>query len=78
MYGIVPTLWITHVNGKAVPDLDSFLRIVSTIPNREYVRVKTMSFDNIPMVVSVKVDYHYFPTCEMVRDVSEHCGWKII
>ncbi|CAG8534660.1 5821_t:CDS:10 [Paraglomus occultum] len=77
MYGIVPTMWITHINGIPTPDLDSFVSVVRKCPDNSYVRVKTISFDMIPMVLAVKTCYHYWPTVEMVYD-SETKEWNKI
>ncbi|RKP05648.1 trypsin-like cysteine/serine peptidase domain-containing protein [Thamnocephalis sphaerospora] len=78
MYGMVPTMWITQVNGKPTPDLDAFLSAVRVCPDNEYVRVKTISFDMIPMVLSIKQNLHYWPTSELVRDPSADCGWRSV
>ncbi|KAG0260597.1 hypothetical protein DFQ27_003445 [Actinomortierella ambigua] len=76
MYGMVPTMWITHINGTPTPSLDAFLKAVRHCPDNSYVRVKTMSFDQIPMVLSIKINKHYWPTADMVRDDNEECGWR--
>ncbi|KAI8355477.1 trypsin-like cysteine/serine peptidase domain-containing protein [Mortierella sp. GBAus27b] len=76
MYGMVPTMWITHINGTPTPDLDALLKVVRLCPDNTYVRVKTMSFDMIPTVLSVKTNMHYWPTAEMVRDENEESGWR--
>ncbi|KAF9964338.1 hypothetical protein BGZ70_006599 [Mortierella alpina] len=76
MYGMVPTMWITHINGTPTPDLDALLKAVKKCPDNSYVRVKTMSFDMIPTVLSIKTNMHYWPTAEMVRDDNEESGWR--
>ncbi|KAI1317355.1 hypothetical protein EDD11_008535 [Mortierella claussenii] len=76
MYGMVPTMWITHINGTPTPDLDALLKAVRQCPDNSYVRVKTMSFDMIPTVLSIKTNMHYWPTAEMVRDDNEESGWR--
>ncbi|KAI1812097.1 Pro-apoptotic serine protease NMA111 [Poronia punctata] len=77
-YGLAPTNFITHVNGKATPDLRSFLEAVVKIPDNTYFRLRAMTFDNVPWVVTMKKNEHYFPTMEWVKDGSEPCGWKRI
>ncbi|RUS28660.1 PDZ-like domain-containing protein, partial [Jimgerdemannia flammicorona] len=72
----VPTQWITHINGTPTPDLDAFVEAVRLCPDNTYVRVKTISFDNIPMVLSVKNNLHYWPTIDMVKDSTAECGWR--
>ncbi|ORX89660.1 trypsin-like serine protease [Basidiobolus meristosporus CBS 931.73] len=75
-YGIVPTMWITHINGVPTPNLTAFLEAVKQYPDNTYIRVKTISFDMIPMVLSVKTNQHYWPTVELLQDADVDCGWK--
>lgn len=35
-----------------------------------------MTFDNVPWVVTMKKNEHYFPTTEWTKDGSDPCGWK--
>ncbi|KAJ3037075.1 hypothetical protein HDV00_002079 [Rhizophlyctis rosea] len=76
MYGIVTTQWITAVNGKPVQTLDDFVREVKGLPDNEYVRVKTISFDLVPCVLSIKMCAHYWPTTVLIRDEASECGWR--
>ncbi|KAF9935203.1 hypothetical protein FBU30_006288 [Linnemannia zychae] len=76
MYGMVPTMWITHINGTPTPDLDALLTAVKKCQDNSYVRVKAMSFDMVPTVLSIKTNMHYWPTAEMVRDDNEESGWR--
>ncbi|KAF2157822.1 putative nuclear serine protease HtrA2/Nma111 [Myriangium duriaei CBS 260.36] len=78
MYGLAPTNFVTHVNGVATPDLDSFIAEANRIPNNTYFRLKLMTFDNQPWVVTLKKNEHYFPTQEFVKDESTREGWKRI
>lgn len=41
-------------------------------------RIRAMTFDNVPWVVTMKKNEHYFPTMEWIKDGSEPCGWKRI
>ncbi|KAL2022584.1 hypothetical protein VTK56DRAFT_4928 [Thermocarpiscus australiensis] len=75
-YGLAPTNFITHVNGKPTPDLESFLAAVVKIPDNTYFRLRAMTFDSVPWVVTMKKNEHYFPTMELVKDPSEECGWR--
>ncbi|KAI8953668.1 Pro-apoptotic serine protease NMA111 [Xylaria longipes] len=77
-YGLAPTNFITHVNGKPTPDLKMFLEAVIKIPDNTYFRIRAMTFDNVPWVVTMKKNEHYFPTMEWIKDGSEPCGWKRI
>lgn len=62
LYGFAPTQWITGVNGKKTSTLEEFLEAVKDIEDNTYVRVKTISFDQVPMMLTVKINRHYFPT----------------
>ncbi|KAI1874853.1 uncharacterized protein JN550_002282 [Neoarthrinium moseri] len=75
-YGLAPTNFITHVNGKKTHDLKAFLEAVTKIPDNTYFRLKAMTFDNVPWVITMKKNEHYFPTVEWIKDGSEACGWR--
>ncbi|KAI9851625.1 MAG: hypothetical protein M1838_003219 [Thelocarpon superellum] len=75
-YGLAPTNFITAVNGTQTPDLGSFLEQVNKIPDNTYFRLKAVTFDNVPWVVTMKKNEHYFPTMEFIKDPSEPTGWK--
>ncbi|KAI9336979.1 trypsin-like cysteine/serine peptidase domain-containing protein [Obelidium mucronatum] len=77
MYGLGQTQWVTHINNTPTPDLEAFLAAVSELEDNVYVRVKTISFDNVPCVLSIKNNLHYFPTCELHRSSEGTlCGWS--
>ncbi|CAK9438816.1 uncharacterized protein LODBEIA_P30400 [Lodderomyces beijingensis] len=69
-YGIVPISFITHVNDQETKHLDDFVKAVEQIPDKTYVKLRMVSFDNIPAAISLKTDYHYFPTTVLTRDVQ--------
>ncbi|KAJ9158085.1 Trypsin-like serine protease [Coniochaeta hoffmannii] len=75
-YGLAPTNFITHVNNKPTPDLESFLAAVVDIPDNTYFRLKAVTFDSVPWVVTMKKNEHYFPTMEWLKDPSDPCGWR--
>lgn len=75
-YGLAPTNFITHINGKPTPDLKAFLAAVVQIPDNTYFRIKAITFDNVPWMITMKKNEHYFPTMEWIKDGSEPCGWK--
>ncbi|KAI9225686.1 MAG: trypsin-like cysteine/serine peptidase domain-containing protein [Piptocephalis tieghemiana] len=76
MYGIGPTMWITHVDGTPTPDLDTFMGVIKKCPDHSYVRVKILTFDRVTMVLSVKQNMHYWPVMEIRRDPTHECGWR--
>lgn len=95
-YGLAPTNFITHVNNKPTPDLESFLAAVVDIPDNtckfcsiiadgilgviltgiKDFRLKAVTFDSVPWVVTMKKNEHYFPTMEWIKDAGEPCGWR--
>ncbi|EPS43450.1 hypothetical protein H072_2558 [Dactylellina haptotyla CBS 200.50] len=77
-YQLVPTNFVLGVNGVSTPDLDTFLKEVSKIPDNTYFRLRVITFDNVPFVITMKKNEHYFPTMEFIKDGSEACGWKRI
>ncbi|KAL4816659.1 trypsin-like cysteine/serine peptidase domain-containing protein [Aspergillus spinulosporus] len=77
-YGLSPTNFITAVNGVPTPDLDRFVEEVKKIPDNTYFRLRAVTFDNVPWVVTMKKNDHYFPMSEYVKDESEPLGWKSI
>jgi S1-C subfamily serine protease len=78
MYGLVPTQYIVAVNGVTTLTLNEFVEQVKKLKDGDYVRIKTISFDNVPLVVSVKLCHHYWPTSILQRDLSTQTGWKEI
>ncbi|CAG7928420.1 unnamed protein product [Penicillium olsonii] len=77
-YGLAPTNFLTAVNGVSTPDLDSFVREVTKIPDNEYFRIRAVTFDNVPWVVTMKKNDHYFPMSEYVKDPTASAGWRTI
>ncbi|KAI9830820.1 MAG: hypothetical protein M1819_005345 [Sarea resinae] len=75
-YGLAPTNFITAVNGVTTADLTSFVQEVNKIPDNTYFRLKAVTFDNIPWVITMKKNEHYFPTMDFIKDDKEACGWK--
>ncbi|KAG6003672.1 hypothetical protein E4U54_000643 [Claviceps lovelessii] len=75
-YGVAPTNFITHVNGQPTPDLESFIAATRKIPDNTYFRLKAVTFDSVPWVITMKKNDHYFPTMEWIKDSTEACGWR--
>lgn len=104
-YGLAPTNFITHVNGKPTKDLEAFLAAVVDIPDNTCTslflflapfvnhnpvtnatctdfRLKAMTFDNVPWVITMKKNDHYFPCTEWIKapSGSQDCattgGWR--
>lgn len=63
-YAVGITNFITHVNEIPTETLEDFLRVVKEVKDNTYVKLRIVTFDNIPMAQTLKVNYHYFPTVE--------------
>lgn len=55
------------MNGIPTPDLDSFVEQVSKIPDNTYFRLRAVTFDNVPWVVTMKKNDHYVSHIYHVR-----------
>jgi S1-C subfamily serine protease len=71
-YRLVPGRRIVEVDGQPTPDLDAFLKVVAGRPDRSSLRLRTLSWNNVPEVITLKLDRHYWPTSEVVRTAT---GW---
>jgi S1-C subfamily serine protease len=71
-YRLSPGRRIVEVDGQPTPDLDAFLKVVLGRPDRSSVRLRTLSWNNVPEVITLKLDRHYWPTSEIVRTAA---GW---
>jgi len=72
-YGLFPGRRIVEVDGIPTPDLDAFLKVVSGRPDRSAIRLRTITWNNAPEVITLKLDRHYWPTYEMRRADQ---GWE--
>jgi len=64
-YGIQATTWIVEVNGNPTPTMDDFIVVVKKLKDKEFVRMKTIDLSTKVKVLTLKTDYHYFPTVEL-------------
>ena len=72
-YAVGITNFITHVNEIPTRTLEEFLQVVKKVEDNTYVKLRIVTFDNIPMAQTLKVNYHYFPTAEFRKVDGE---WK--
>ena len=72
-YGLVPGRRIVEVDGQLTPDIDAFLRQVSGRPDRSSLRIKLLTWNGAPEVITLKLDRHYWPCYELKRSVV---GWE--
>jgi S1-C subfamily serine protease len=71
-YGLYPGRRIVEVDGVPTPDLDAFLGAVTGRPDRASVRLKTITWNNAPEVITLKLDKHYWPAYELTHTPT---GW---
>jgi pro-apoptotic serine protease NMA111 len=71
-YRLFPGRRIVEVDGQPTPDLDAFLRVVGGRPDRASLRLRTLSWNNLPEVITLKLDRQYWPTAEILRTAQ---GW---
>ncbi|HTQ37152.1 MAG TPA: trypsin-like peptidase domain-containing protein [Steroidobacteraceae bacterium] len=71
-YRLNPGRRIVEVDGQPTPDLDAFLKVVAGRPDRASLRLRTVSWNNVPEVITLKLDRQYWPTAEIVRTLD---GW---
>jgi S1-C subfamily serine protease len=69
-YGLYPGRRIVEVDGLPTPDLDTFLKVVTGRPDRSSVRLKTITWNNAPEVITLKLDKHYWPAYELTRSAD--------
>lgn len=62
-YSLRAAIFILEVNEQPVPNLDAFIDVVSQLADNVSVRIKTLSLNcQRPDVITLKTDYHYWPT----------------
>jgi S1-C subfamily serine protease len=72
-YGLYPGRRIVEVDGTPTPNLDAFLAAVTGRADRSSVRLKTITWNNAPEVITLKLDKHYWPAYELRRTDQ---GWQ--
>src|SRR6202043_506591 len=72
-YGLFPGRRIVEVDGIPTPDLDAFLGVVTGRPDRSSLRLRTITWNNAPEVITLKLDKHYWPAYELRRTPN---GWE--
>ena len=72
-YGLYPGRRIVEVDGVPTPNLDAFLATVAGRPDRSSLRLKTITWNNAPEVITLKLDNHYWPAYELLHAPN---GWQ--
>jgi S1-C subfamily serine protease len=63
---------IVAVDGLPTPDLDRFVAAVRGLAHGQSVRLNTVSWNNVPEVITLKLDNNYWPSYELKR---AHYDW---
>jgi len=72
-YRLVPGRRIVEVDGQPTPDLDAFLKVVTGRADRSSLRLRILTWNNAPEVITLKLDRQYWPTYELRRGPQ---GWE--
>ncbi|HEY7673006.1 MAG TPA: trypsin-like peptidase domain-containing protein [Gammaproteobacteria bacterium] len=59
---------IVAVDGQPTPDLDQFVVAIRGLEQGASVRLNTVSWNNVPEVITLKLDNNYWPSYELRRD----------
>jgi S1-C subfamily serine protease len=65
--GLLAGRRISALNGIPTPDLDSFIAAVRAIGDVESVRLNTVTFNEVPEVITLEMDEQYWPAYEVRR-----------
>jgi S1-C subfamily serine protease len=72
-YGLIPGRRIVEVDGQPTHDLDAFLRQVQGRPDRSSLRIKCLTWNGAPEVITLKLDRRYWPAYDLTRSSA---GWE--
>jgi len=70
-YSLRAAHWIVEVNGQPTPNLDTFLKVASSIDANEFVRLKIRGLQDRLSVTTLKLDLHYWPTWVLNKKGSD-------
>ena len=59
---------ILAVDGQPTPDLEMFVAAIRGLDHGDSVRLNTVSWNNVPEVITLKLDNNYWPSYELRRD----------
>ena len=75
-YGLYALNWVASVNDQPTPTLDDFLRAVGALEDGSHARLKLVSLQGRPKVLTIKLDTHYWPTWELRRAKDGSDEWE--
>ena len=62
---------IVAVDGEPTMSLDAFVDVVKRHAGQDAVRLNTVSFNDVPEVITMKLDPEYWPSYELRREGTE-------
>jgi C-terminal processing protease CtpA/Prc len=62
---------IVAIDGKPTPDLDGFIEVITGLGERDAVRINTVGFNDVPEVITLKLDRLYWGSYELRRSGYE-------
>ena len=66
-YGLYAGRRIVAIDGLPTPDLDTFVDVIRRLDGREAVRINVVDWNDVPDVITLKPDPHYWATYELHR-----------
>jgi S1-C subfamily serine protease len=63
---------IVEVDGEPVADLDSFIDLVGSRPDRDFLRLTTVAWNESVRVINVQLDNAYWPSWEILYNGDWH------
>lgn len=76
-YGLFAGRRIVAIDGLPTPDLDSFVRVIKQVGGREAVRINVVDWNDVPEVITLKPDQHYWASYELRRNGYEWHRFEI-
>ena len=76
-FGLKACRYVTAIAGKSVVTLDDLLEAVAGVKDGEAVQLKMVDLQGQAASFSLKVDYHYSPTCELTRNATGKVDWEM-
>jgi pro-apoptotic serine protease NMA111 len=62
---------IVALDGQPTPDVDTFVKVATSLGDKDSVRLNTVTFNDVPEVITMKLDPVYWPSYELRRDGYE-------
>ena len=66
-YGLYAGRRIVAIDGLPTPNLDAFVDVIGRLEGREAVRINVVDWNDVPDVITLKPDPHYWTTYELRR-----------